>query len=167
MTSSRHLTPPRVPTECAVAASVFAAHIVERLRNLEQGRRKAALVDWENEGGRVAATDAAEQEPFSIDMETVVWCKSMPPHRHGAEEVVNAPSAAGSVSPDVSGHSSSGRACPRCNGPVDRVRRRIRDRLVSWISPVRRYRCRMKGWGCEWEGNLRMKRHTPAIRGLR
>jgi len=150
-----------------VAASIYAAHLVERLRNMEQGRRKAALVDWENEGGRVAAIDAAERETFSIDMRSVVWCKSMPPHRHGAEEVMNAPSAAGNVNPDVSGHSSRRRVCPQCNSPVDRVRRRFLDRLVSWISPVHRYRCRVKGLGCDWEGNLRTRPHTLAIRGLR
>ena len=79
MTSSTRITPPRVPTGGAVAASVFAAHRVEHLRNIEQERRKAESDDWENEGGRVAATDAAEQDPFSIDTETVAWCKSIPP----------------------------------------------------------------------------------------
>ena len=59
---------------------------------------------------------------------------------------MNAPSTACSVSPDVPGHSSRGRLCPQCNGPVERARRRILDRLVSWIMPVHRYRCRMKGW---------------------
>jgi hypothetical protein len=167
MTSSRRFTPQRVPTGGAAATSVFVAHMVEPLRNIEQGRWKGALADWENEGGRVAATDAAEQEPFSIDTETVGWCKSMPRHRHGAEAVVNAPSAAGSVSRDVPGHSSRGRVCPQCNGPVERVRRRILDRLVSWIMPVHRYRCRMKGWGCDWEGNLRTKRHAVQARRLR
>jgi len=81
MTSSGHFTPPRVPTGSAVAASVFAVHIAECLRNMEQRRQKAALLDWENEGGRVAATDAAGQEPFSIDRETVVWSRSIPSHR--------------------------------------------------------------------------------------
>jgi len=80
---------------------------------------------------------------------------------------MTAPSADGSVSPDISGHSSRERVCPRCNSPVERVRRRILDRLVSWIMPVHRYRCRMKGWGCDWEGNLRTKRHTSTIRGQR
>jgi len=167
MTSSRHLTPPRVPTGSAVAASVFAAYPVERLRNMEQGRRKATFVGGENESGRVAATDTAGQEPFTNDMQSVVSCKSMPPRRHETEEVMNASFAAGSVNPDVSGHYSRGRVCPLCNSPVDRVRRRILDRLVSWISPVYRYRCRMKGWGCDWEGNLRTKRQTLAIRGPR
>jgi len=44
--------------------------------------------------------------------------------------------------------------CPHCNGPVIRVRRRFVDRLVSLLMPVQRYRCRMKGWGCDWEGIL-------------
>lgn len=44
--------------------------------------------------------------------------------------------------------------CPLCHGPVHRIRRRFIDRLESLIKPVQRYRCRMKGWGCDWEGNL-------------
>ena len=44
--------------------------------------------------------------------------------------------------------------CPHCKGPVIRVRRRFVDRLISLLIPVQRYRCRMKGWGCDWEGNL-------------
>lgn len=44
--------------------------------------------------------------------------------------------------------------CPYCNSPVDRVRRRFIDRLVSLITPVRRYRCRGHGWDCTWEGRL-------------
>jgi len=46
------------------------------------------------------------------------------------------------------------RVCPQCDGPVQRVRRRFIDRIVSLIRPVHRYRCSIKGWGCEWEGNL-------------
>jgi uncharacterized protein with PIN domain len=78
-------------------------------------------------------------------------------HRHGADAARNAFYAADSVSPDVAGHSSSEHVCPQCNAPLDRVQRRIVDRLVSRISPVRHYRCRMKGWSCDWEGNLRTK----------
>jgi len=51
-------------------------------------------------------------------------------------------------------HPAHERVCPQCNGPVDRVRRRFIDRLVSLIMPVYRYRCRVKGWSCDWEGNL-------------
>ena len=60
-------------------------------------------------------------------------------------------------SPDVAVQSSGERVCPQCNAPLDRVHRRIVDRLASWFTPVYRYRCRMKGWGCDWEGNLRTK----------
>jgi hypothetical protein len=56
-------------------------------------------------------------------------------HRHGADAARNAFYAADSVSPDVAGHSASELACPQCNVPLDRVQRRILDRLVSWISP--------------------------------
>ena len=53
-------------------------------------------------------------------------------------------------------HHAHGRVCPKCNGPVRRVRRHFIDRLVSLITPVRRYRCHEKewGWGCDWEGIL-------------
>ncbi len=51
-------------------------------------------------------------------------------------------------------HPAHERVCPQCNGSVNRVRRRFIDRLVSLITPVHRYRCHAKGWGCDWEGNL-------------
>ena len=54
-----------------------------------------------------------------------------------------------------SGHAAQDRVCPICHGPVDRVRRRFVDRLISFFKPIHRYRCRSKGWGCDWEGNLR------------
>jgi hypothetical protein len=47
------------------------------------------------------------------------------------------------------------------------VRRRLIDRLVSLLTPVRRYRCHAKGWGCGWEGNLRVKRHAALTPGPR
>ncbi len=67
---------------------------------------------------------------------------------------MNAPSGAGPRSPDPAKHPAHERVCPHCNGPVDRVHRRFVDRLISLVKPVHRYRCRSKGWGCDWEGNL-------------
>lgn len=52
------------------------------------------------------------------------------------------------------GHFVNERLCSKCNGPVERVRRRFIDRLVSMITLVHRYRCREHGWGCDWEGNI-------------
>lgn len=46
------------------------------------------------------------------------------------------------------------RKCPVCNGPVDRIHRRLIDRFMCLFRPAYRYRCRSKGWGCDWEGNL-------------
>jgi hypothetical protein len=46
--------------------------------------------------------------------------------------------------------------CPRCGGGVVRTRRHAFDRLVSLISPRLRFRC--AGFGCDWEGTLRVKR---------
>jgi hypothetical protein len=40
--------------------------------------------------------------------------------------------------------------CPRCEGDLYRVHRHRRDRLVSWIVPVRRYRCSHPE--CRWCG---------------
>jgi hypothetical protein len=105
----------------------------------------------------MAVTDSVATNPFPIDTENMAQGKPMPQHRHGPDAVRNAFYAADSFSPDVAGHSSGEHVCPQCNAPLDRVQRRIVDRLVSWISPVRRYRCRMKGWSCDWEGNLRTK----------
>jgi hypothetical protein len=39
---------------------------------------------------------------------------------------------------------------------VLRIRRRAFDRLVSLVSPRQRFRC--AGFGCGWEGALRVKR---------
>lgn len=36
--------------------------------------------------------------------------------------------------------------CPQCGDTATRVRRRLRDRLVSLIRPVKRYRCDF----CDW-----------------
>lgn len=47
------------------------------------------------------------------------------------------------------------KVCPLCHGHVERVRRRWIDRLINIFSPGLRYRCVAKGWGCDWEGNLR------------
>ena len=147
--------PPFSPSGDVATATVFTSRMVELLFNTEQGRRKTALDEWENEGGSVG-TDTAH-EPLSIVRINEAPGKLMSQHPHEADAVRNTFYVADSVSPDVSGQSSSGNVCPQCNAPLDRVQRRIVDRLSSWFSPVRRYRCRMKGWSCDWEGNLRTK----------
>lgn len=55
---------------------------------------------------------------------------------------------------DTKKHPMNEPHCPYCNGPVIRIRRRFVDRVLSVFMPVQRYRCHMKGWGCDWEGNL-------------
>lgn len=55
------------------------------------------------------------------------------------------------------GYAASGRACPRCNGAIQRVPRRFADYLVSVFMTVHRYRCNTMN--CGWEGCLRAKRH--------
>lgn len=49
-------------------------------------------------------------------------------------------------------HSSSLTAmqCPRCGGTIHRVHRRARDRVLSLVLPVRRYRC--ANTECRWQG---------------
>jgi uncharacterized protein with PIN domain len=54
------------------------------------------------------------------------------------------------------GKSEQGLRCPRCQGPLIRVRRQPVDRLISLISPRRRYRC--AAIGCGWEGTRSAKR---------
>lgn len=51
-------------------------------------------------------------------------------------------------------HPAHERVCPHCHGPVQRVRRRFVDRVVSLLKPVQRYRCRARGRDCDWEGTL-------------
>ena len=46
--------------------------------------------------------------------------------------------------------------CARCGGPVQRVRRRWIDRLMSLFGRRQRYRC--YSMVCGWEGNLRVRR---------
>ncbi len=58
--------------------------------------------------------------------------------------------------PAYGNENAGGLRCPRCRGPVVRVRRRALDRLVSLVSPRHRFRC--AGFGCGWEGTLRAKR---------
>lgn len=53
MMTYKRLTSPLVPFGGAAATTVFAALMSARLRSKEQGRQKAALADWEDEGGRV------------------------------------------------------------------------------------------------------------------
>lgn len=50
--------------------------------------------------------------------------------------------------------------CPRCNGPLVRVRRHFFDRVVGLFRPVRRYRC--DSFACRWEGTLRARRADAA-----
>jgi hypothetical protein len=152
MTRYTRFTPPFIPSGGAATATIFTTRMVELFFNPGQGRQKTALDAWENEGGSVAADTA--QEPVALDG---AQGKLMPQNPHGADAVRNAFYAADSVSPDVAGQPSSELVCPLCNSPVDRVQRRFVDRLTSWIFPVRRYRCRMKGWSCDWEGNLHPK----------
>lgn len=55
---------------------------------------------------------------------------------------------------------SQSQVCPCCGQPVVRLPRRWLDRMWSVLVPVRRYACR--GFGCNWEGNLRWR----DVRGL-
>lgn len=55
-----------------------------------------------------------------------------------------------------SGYAARGPTCPCCRGGVLRIRRRWVDLLVSFFTPIRRFRCRSTE--CGWEGNLRVKR---------
>ncbi|MBT9503998.1 MAG: hypothetical protein IV092_22330 [Burkholderiaceae bacterium] len=56
--------------------------------------------------------------------------------------------------PDTPGTPPRGPAlrCPCCQGPVQRIPRRLIDRLRSLFSPVQRFRC--PALPCGWLGNL-------------
>lgn len=43
--------------------------------------------------------------------------------------------------------------CPQCGSKLQRVRRRMVDKLISFLVPVNRHRC--LNTDCRWEGNLR------------
>lgn len=60
-----------------------------------------------------------------------------------------------------SGCAALGLTCPRCQGDVLRVRRRRVDLLISFFTPIRRFRC--QSMECGWEGNFRIKRFPLLI----
>jgi len=163
MKKRTHFLPPFVPAGSAAASASFISHMIERHRNPEHGHWKTVLEDWENEGGRGAVTDSS-QRSCPTDTETVAQRWSAHPNQHSTSDVASEPSGAIDTLPDAVDESFHGRTCPECNSPADRVRRRLVDRIVNWISPVHRYRCRMTGWGCDWEGNLHTKQDTLPIR---
>ena len=78
-------------------------------------------------------------------------------------ETMNTASTVDNDYPDYADHSDQKCACPRCNGKVVRIPRRVVDLLSSMFTPVSRYRCRSVE--CRWEGNLRSKRHLLLIQG--
>jgi hypothetical protein len=55
--------------------------------------------------------------------------------------------------------------CPLCGEPVQRIRRRPIDRLLSLFFPVRRYRCVQ--FRCGWEGTLRVRKQSRQRTDLR
>jgi hypothetical protein len=124
-------------------------------RIMQSTRPQVELEEWELEAGRALATDSAGQEAFSIDTRSEASVNAFTPPHHNADEVTSAASSADIASPHALIQSPHRTPCPNCGAGADRVRRRTRDRLVSLIIPVRRYRCSMKGWDCAWEGNLR------------
>ena len=54
------------------------------------------------------------------------------------------------------------RSCPQCGGPAARVSRKLTDRMLSVVMPVKRYRC--FDLNCNWEGLL-MSRRRPVGSG--
>jgi hypothetical protein len=53
--------------------------------------------------------------------------------------------------------------CPQCRGQVDRIPRRLRDRMLSLVVPVHRFQCR----ACAWKGLLRAGSGGPVSRRAR
>ena len=51
--------------------------------------------------------------------------------------------------------------CPRCDGQIHRVHRRLGDRVLGWFVPVRRYSCSNRE--CQWCGiRVATSEHGPA-----
>ena len=48
-------------------------------------------------------------------------------------------------------------ACPHCGDMAPRVKRTLRDRVVNWFTPIKRYRCDY----CDWTETFAAA-HTPA-----
>lgn len=63
MTSYKRFILPAVLVGATAAASVFTAVMANRRRNTRKDRRKAALADWEDEGGSVALMPSRESDP--------------------------------------------------------------------------------------------------------
>ena len=61
MTIYRRFIPPPALTGGAADAAGFTLRIVHRLRKQEKRRQESELVDWEEEGGRLAAPAIAPQ----------------------------------------------------------------------------------------------------------
>jgi hypothetical protein len=58
--------------------------------------------------------------------------------------------------PRAGAYTSSGLICPSCHGSINRTWRRPGDRMLSYFTPLARYRC--ASHDCRWEGNLRLPR---------
>jgi hypothetical protein len=93
---------------------------------------------------------------------------AMSPLRQAADRAMTtscAPPTTGTSRAGADGAAPPTRTCPRCNGSVYRVPRRVVDRLLSVFVAVRRHRC--DEIGCHWEGNLRNRPATqPAPEAL-
>jgi hypothetical protein len=124
---------------------------------MKSGRPQKVLEERFIEAGHAPATDTAGTEPLSVDTRAEASGEVVTPSGLLADGLTRSAPSPGMASPDTVIHSCHKVPCPNCGAPADRVRRRTRDRVVSLIVPVRRYRCSMKGWGCEWEGILRKR----------
>lgn len=58
MTSYKHFILPAALVGNAAVASVFATFMADRLHRTRKNRQKAALADWEDEGGSVVVAGA-------------------------------------------------------------------------------------------------------------
>lgn len=51
---------------------------------------------------------------------------------------------------------AAGRTCPNCKSTyLDRVQRRVIDRVIDLLVPLKRYNC----GSCGWKGNIKYTRH--------
>jgi hypothetical protein len=96
-------------------------------------------------GHEVVGVDPFWWAAYELSEEVFTMAKPHPP---------NPPT--GVPSPSANGE---GVRCPRCGSTeLQRIHRRLLDRLLSWARPVYRFRCANPG--CAWEGTVPQKWFT-------
>ncbi|MDF1529304.1 MAG: hypothetical protein P1R74_09260 [Sedimenticola sp.] len=156
MNKYQPLIPPNLPF--GYVATVLTPDLLKAdpLGDTKNGQQAG----WENDAGHLATLNASISVSSVVRGDTLEIALIVTP-TETSHKVINVLPAVIGYRPGDTSNSSRAYVCPKCNGPVKRLRRRFIDRLVSLIIPVRRYHCRAIGWDCDWKGNLRVYSDTP------